>query len=278
MPKFITDYFSSIFNEALADKIFSLTWRVLISLAILIVTVQLVKLFKKFLRKTFKKVKMDDGIAGFLVSLTGVGLYILVGFFVAQSLGVDAASIIALLGSAGVTIGLAIQGSLSNIAGGVLILILKPFKIGDYIIENTHNNEGSVVEIGLIYTKLNTFDNKTVILPNGMLANSSIVNVTHTPYRMIELIFDIAYSADFNLAKDIIDKVIREDEAVLTEKPILIAMDSLDSSSVKVCSRFYVKNENFISARYRIREKVKFALDENHIEIPFTQVVIHEAK
>jgi small conductance mechanosensitive channel len=150
MPKFITDYFSSIFNEALADKIFSLTWRVLISLAILILTVQLVKLFKKFLRKTFKRVKMDDGIAGFLVSLTGVGLYILVGFFVAQSLGVDAASIIALLGSAGVTIGLAIQGSLSNIAGGVLILILKPFKIGDYIIENTHNNEGSVVEIGLI--------------------------------------------------------------------------------------------------------------------------------
>ncbi|MBO4776082.1 MAG: mechanosensitive ion channel [Lachnospiraceae bacterium] len=278
MLDIIKDYFSNIFNEALLNKIFSLTWRVLISLAILIITVRLVKLFKKFLRKAFKNLKLDDGIAGFLVSLIGVGCYILVGFFVAQSLGVDAASIIALLGSAGVTVGLAIQGSLANIAGGVLILILKPFKVGDYIIENTHSNEGTVVEIGLIYTKLNTFDNKTVILPNGTLANSSIVNVTHTPFRMIELIFDIAYSADYNLAKEVIEKIIREDEAVLQEKPVLIAMDSLDSSSVKVCSRFYVKNENFIPTRYRIREKVKFALDENGIEIPFTQVVVHEAK
>ncbi|MCR5848455.1 MAG: mechanosensitive ion channel [Lachnospiraceae bacterium] len=264
-------------NEAMVIKFYSLALRVVFCGAIFIILLQAVKYFKKFLRKTFKRLKVDDGIAGFLTSSIAVGIYILVGFIVAQWLGIDAASIVALLGSAGVTVGLAIQGSLSNIAGGVLILILKPFKVGDYIIENNKMNEGTVTEIGLIYTKLVTLDNKTVILPNGSLANTSIVNVTQTPFRLIDMKFDIAYSADTVLAKNLIREVLENDEAVLKEKPIEVAMESWESSSVKLCSRFYVLNENFRVTKYRVLENVKTSFDKNNIEIPFPQVVVHNA-
>ena len=276
MAEFLKTAFGSAVTETFWLKVYSLAWRVVFSAALAIITIQAVKIIKKALKKAFKKVKVDDGIAGFLTSLICVGIYIVVGFIIAQSMGIDAASIVALLGSAGVTVGLAIQGSLANIAGGVLILILKPFKVGDYIIENSHSNEGTVIEIGLIYTKLNTIDNRTVILPNGTLANSSIVNVTQTPYRMIDLKLDIAYSADLQLAKDTIAKVLEEDKDVLSEKPVVIAMESWEASSIRLCARFYVLNENFLATRFRVRESIKLAFDENNIEIPFTQVVVHK--
>ncbi len=276
MAEFLKTAFGSAVTETFWLKVYSLAWRVVLCAALAIITIQAVKIIKKALKKAFKKVKVDDGIAGFLTSLICVGIYIIVGFIIAQSMGIDAASIVALLGSAGVTVGLAIQGSLANIAGGVLILILKPFKVGDYIIENSHSNEGTVIEIGLIYTKLNTIDNRTVILPNGTLANSSIVNVTQTPYRMIDLKLDIAYSADLQLAKDTIAKVLEEDKDVLSEKPVVIAMESWEASSIRLCARFYVLNENFLATRFRVRESIKLAFDENNIEIPFTQVVVHK--
>jgi len=277
MAEFLKTTFGEIINETFWVKVYSLAWRVVLCAVLAIITIQGVKLFKRFLKKGFKKLKIDDGIAGFLTSLICVGIYILVGFIIAQSMGIDAASIVALLGSAGVTVGLAIQGSLANIAGGVLILILKPFKVGDYIIENSHNNEGTVIEIGLIYTKLNTLDNRTVILPNGTLANSSLVNVTHNPYRMIDMKLDIAYTVDCELAKEVIAKVLEEDKDVLSEKPVVIAMESWEASSIRLCARFYVQNENFVAARYRVRESIKKAFDENNIEIPFTQIVVHKA-
>ena len=276
MAEFLKTAFGSAVTETFWLKVYSLAWRVVLCAALAIITIQAVKIIKKALKKAFKKVKVDDGIAGFLTSLICVGIYIIVGFIIAQSMGIDAASIVALLGSAGVTVGLAIQGSLANIAGGVLILILKPFKVGDYIIENSHSNEGTVIEIGLIYTKLNTIDNRTVILPNGTLANSSIVNVTQTPYRMIDLKLDIAYSADLQLVKDTIAKVLEEDKDVLSEKPVVIAMESWEASSIRLCARFYVLNENFLATRFRVRESIKLAFDENNIEIPFTQVVVHK--
>ncbi|MBP5529949.1 MAG: mechanosensitive ion channel family protein [Lachnospiraceae bacterium] len=276
MAEFLKSAFSTTVSEQFWIKVYSLAWRVVFCAVLAFITVQAVKFFKKFLKKAFKKLKLDDGIAGFLTSLISVALYILVAFIVAQSLGIDAASIVALLGSAGVTVGLAIQGSLANIAGGVLILVLKPFKIGDYIIENSHGNEGTVIEIGLIYTKLNTIDNRTVILPNGTLANSSLVNVTQTPYRMIDMKLDIAYTADCQLAKDVIAKVLEDDKDVLSEKPVVIAMESWEASSIRLCARFYVLNENFLATRFRVRESIKTAFDENNIEIPFTQIVVHK--
>ena len=278
MKEMIDNFLANHIQEEHLLKLTSLAWRVALAVLILILALQGVKLLKKVIRKALKKTKADEGIVGFLTSLVSVLVYIFIGFVVLQYLGVDAASIVAVLGSAGVTIGLAIQGSLSNIAGGVLILILKPFKIGDYIIEDTKMNEGTVTEIGLIYTKLLTLDSKTVVLPNGVLANSSIVNVTQTPYRLIDLKLDIAYSADFNKAKELINEVITSDESVLQEKPIDIMMESWEASSIKISARFYVKNADFRVTKCRVLENIKNSFDANNIEIPFTQVVVHNSK
>ncbi|MBQ4275941.1 MAG: mechanosensitive ion channel [Lachnospiraceae bacterium] len=278
MKEMIDNFLANHIQEEHLLKLTSLAWRVALAVLLLILALQGVKLLKKLIRKALKKTKADEGIVGFLTSLVSVLVYIFIGFVVLQYLGVDAASIVAVLGSAGVTIGLAIQGSLSNIAGGVLILILKPFKIGDYIIEDTKMNEGTVTEIGLIYTKLLTLDSKTVVLPNGVLANSSIVNVTQTPYRLIDLKLDIAYSADFNKAKELINEVITSDESVLQEKPIDIMMESWEASSIKISARFYVKNADFRVTKCRVLENIKNSFDANNIEIPFTQVVVHNSK
>ncbi|MBO7375201.1 MAG: mechanosensitive ion channel [Lachnospiraceae bacterium] len=278
MKEMIDNFLANHIQEEHLLKLTSLAWRVALAVLILILALQGVKLLKKVIRKALKKTKADEGIVGFLTSLVSVLVYIFIGFVVLQYLGVDAASIVAVLGSAGVTIGLAIQGSLSNIAGGVLILILKPFKIGDYIIEDTKMNEGTVTEIGLIYTKLLTLDSKTVVLPNGVLANSSIVNVTQTPYRLIDLKLDVAYTADYNKAKELINEVITSDESILQEKPIDIMMESWEASSIKISARFYVKNADFRVTKCRVLENIKNSFDANNIEIPFTQVVVHNSK
>lgn len=278
MKEMIDNFLANHIQEEHLLKLTSLAWRVVFAVLLLILALQGVKLLKKLIRKALKKTKADEGIVGFLTSLVSVLVYIFIGFVVLQYLGVDAASIVAVLGSAGVTIGLAIQGSLSNIAGGVLILILKPFKIGDYIIEDTKMNEGTVTEIGLIYTKLLTLDSKTVVLPNGILANSSIVNVTQTPYRLIDLKLDVAYTADYNKAKELINEVITSDESVLQEKPIDIMMESWEASSIKISARFYVKNADFRVTKCRVLENIKNSFDANNIEIPFTQVVVHNSK
>ncbi|MCR4696884.1 MAG: mechanosensitive ion channel [Lachnospiraceae bacterium] len=278
MKEMIDNFLANHIQEEHLLKLTSLAWRVVLAVLLLILALQGVKLLKKLIRKALKKTKADEGIVGFLTSLVSVLVYIFIGFVVLQYLGVDAASIVAVLGSAGVTIGLAIQGSLSNIAGGVLILILKPFKIGDYIIEDTKMNEGTVTEIGLIYTKLLTLDSKTVVLPNGVLANSSIVNVTQTPYRLIDLKLDVAYTADYNKAKELINEVITSDESVLQEKPIDIMMESWEASSIKISARFYVKNADFRVTKCRVLENIKNSFDANNIEIPFTQVVVHNSK
>ncbi len=270
-------FFNFFINNEMSSKAVSLLWRVLFATIILILMIQIVKIFKKFLSKTLKKFKVDDDVSNFLISLSSAVIYIVFAFFIAQGLGVDAASIVALLGSLGVTIGLAIQGSLANIAGGVLILLLKPFKIGDYIIEDTNMNEGKVLEIGLIYTKLLTVDCKTVILPNGILANASIVNVTHTPLRMVELFFDVSYDTDIVLAKKLILDVIKNDASVLSEKPIEIVMESWEASSIKLNARFYVNNKDYRNTKCRVLENVKISFDMNNIEIPFPQVVVHES-
>lgn len=262
-------------NEDLLLKANSLLWRVIFSLILIVIALEVVKLIKRFLKKTFKRLKVDDGVAGFLVSIISALLYVIVLFIIAQGFGMDAAGIVAMLGSLGVTIGLAIQGSLSNIAGGVLIMLLKPFKVGDYIIEDTNMNEGTVTEIGLIYTKLQTIDCKTIILPNGTLANASVVNVTDTPLRLIELHLDVAYNTDMVLAKKLIYEVLQNDKTVLQEKPMEVLMESWESSSIKLLVRFYVKNADYRITKSKVLENVKISFDMNNIEIPYNQLVLH---
>ncbi|MBQ7767212.1 MAG: mechanosensitive ion channel family protein [Lachnospiraceae bacterium] len=260
--------------NTLSDGLLNLSGRILFVVATLFIGYWLIKWVKKLIKKALNKFDVEEGTAGFLASVITVMLYIVLGFIVAGTFGVDAASIVAILGSAGVAIGLAIQGSLSNFAGGILIILLKPFKVGDFIIEDNKGNSGTVTEISLFYTKLQTIDERTVVLPNGTLANTSLTNVTKTPNRMLELKFGVAYEADWKGAMGIVADAFKTDEACINATEVEVYLDELASSSIVIGGRCYVKNDSYRFAKQRILEKVLSRFNEEGIEIPYQKMVV----
>lgn len=263
------------YMETLPEKALGLGIRVVFALLVFIIGAEIIKLIRHILKKSLKRANADLGLIQFLDSLIKVFLYIILIFSIASSFGLDATSVVAVLGSAGVAVGLALQGSLSNFAGGVLILLIKPFKVGDYIKEDNKGNEGTVTEISLFYTKLMTLDERIVVLPNGALANNSLTNYTATAYRRLDVNVDISYQADIKKAKDVALKVLREDSAAISDKDMLVFVDDLCDSSVRLTARCYVTNENYWPARGRLLENIKLAYDQNGIEIPYTQVDVY---
>lgn len=269
---------SGLWSSVLAnvlDGALDLGMRILLAVITLVVGTQLIKLLRKIVKKVLTKAEADIGVRQFLDSFLKVALYVVLGFIIAAGFGVDAASIVALLGSAGVAVGLALQGSLSNLAGGVLILVLKPFKVGDYIKEDAAGNEGTVSEIQMFYTKLLTGDNKTIILPNGTLANTSMTNVTLADKRRVDVMVGISYDADIKKAKEVLLSVITSDEEVLQNEDKLVFVDNLGDSAVIMGLRCWVKKENYWSVKFRLTENVKYALDEAGIGIPYPQMDVH---
>ena len=252
--------------------------KVIISLIVFFVGRMVINWVRKIVRKAFERSKADEGVAQFVDSLLKFGLYAILIFSIATNLGVDTASVAAIIASAGVAVGLALQGSLSNFAGGVLILLLKPFTVGDYIIEDNHKNEGTVKEIKLFYTKLTTIDNKTIIIPNGMLANNSLTNVTEKDERRLDLKIGISYEADLRKAKELIRNLIDKEARINQDKEILIFVDELGESAVILGVRAWVKTDDFWDVKWQFFEDVKLAMDEAGIAIPYQQVEIHMKK
>lgn len=263
--------------QELPDRLVRFGVRVLLALVVLFIGIQLIKLIRRIMRKSFERRSVDVGVSRFLDSLVKVTLYILLLFMIASSFGVDATSVVALVGSAGVAIGLAVQGSLSNFAGGVLILLLKPFKVGDYI-RDAAGNEGTVDDVQLFYTRLITPDRHMVVVPNGELANSNILNMSTLNDRRMDIKVGISYEADIRKAKEVLLQVLDEDPGVLQEEEKRVYVDDLADSSVVLGLRCYSANENFWETRWRLMEKVKYALDEAGISIPFPQLDVHVQK
>ena len=263
------------FFGTLSEKALGLGLRILFSVIFFVVGVQLIKLLRRIIKKSMERANAERGAVQFVDSFVKSALYVILVLLIASYFGVDAAGIMALLGSAGVAIGLAVQGSLSNLAGGVLILLLKPFRVGDYIIEGNSGKEGTVTEIQIFYTRLLTPDNQTVILPNGNLANNSLVNVTAQECRRMSIVVGVSYQADLKLAKEVLLQVLEEDEAVLKERDRQVFVDELGSSSVNLGVRCWFKQEDFWQGKWRVTEKCKLALDEAGIEIPFNQLDVH---
>ncbi len=261
--------------EALPNKLLTFGLRVLFSAVVFFIGSKLIKLVRKILKKALDRADAEIGLIQFLDSFAKMSLYILLVFTIATSFGVDAASVVALIGSAGVAIGLALQGSLSNFAGGVLILLLKPFVVGDYIKEDSAGNEGTVAEIQLFYTKLRTGDNKIIVLPNGTLANTSLTNFSSCEYRRLDLVVGISYDADVKKAKAVLEKLLSQEPKCCKDKEMLVYVDSLADSSIKVAIRCWVKNEEYWEVRRRLTEEMKYALDEAGISIPFPQIDVH---
>ena len=237
-----------------------------------------IRWIRKIVRRSFERSGADKGVEQFVDSLLKYGLYALLVFSLISSLGFDTTSVAAVLASGGVAIGLALQGSLSNFAGGVLILLLKPFVVGDYIIEDTNGKEGTVKEIQIFYTKLSTIDNKTIVIPNGMLTNNSITNATAKDERQLDLRVGISYDADIRQAKSVIENLLIKDECIIKNEQINVFVHELADNAVVLGIRAWVKNEEYWETRWRLLEEIKLLLDENGIEIPYPQMPVHMQK
>lgn len=231
-----------------------------------------IKWIRKLVRKMLERSNVDKGVETFVDSLLKFMLYGILLFTIATKFGFDTASVAALIASAGVAVGLAVQGSLSNFAGGILILLLKPFVVGDYIIEDNHGDEGTVKEIQLFYTKLLTVDNRTVVIPNGMLTNNSLTNVTHMDERKLELKVSISYESDLLKAKAVLADLIRKESRIMQDKEHRIFVDELGDDGVILGMRCWVSTEDYWNVRWDMLEEIKLTFDRESIVIPYRQM------
>lgn len=262
------------FLESLPEKALNFGVRALLALIFFVVGVEVIKLIRKIVKKSMNKGKVDVGVIQFTDSFLKAALYIVLIFMIANSMGVDATGAVAVLGSAGVAVGLALQGSLSNLAGGVLILALKPFKVGDYIVDAA-GREGVVTDIHMFYTKLRTADHRVIILPNGALANGSITNVSAEDFRRLDIPVGISYQADIKLARKTLMEVLSKNDYVDKGKEMMVMVDSLGESSVNLIVRGWVPGANYWNGKFSLTEEIKLALDEAGVSIPFPQLDVH---
>lgn len=262
------------FLEQLPERAFHLGLRVVLAGLTFLIGMQLISLLRKGLKNALTRSHVDEAAIHFIDSFVKFGLYFVLILTIASGLGVDAASILAILGSASVAVGLAVQGSLSNFAGGVLLLTLKPFLAGDYI-KDALGNEGTVEAIDVFYTQLITPDNKVVVLPNGTLANGTITNFTRCRERRIDIPVGIAYGEDIDAARAVLLKIIMEDADVIAERDRIVFVDSLGESSVNLNVRCWALQTDYWETKWRLTEQVKKALDEAGISIPFPQMDVH---
>lgn len=246
--------------------------QLLIALVVIWIGSRLIRWIVRIMKKALERSNAEAGVVSFLCSLVRYALYFVLGMIVLSQFGVTTGSVVAVLGSAGLTLGLALQGSLQNFAGGVLILILKPFSVGDYIIVDGSTTEGTVESISIYYTRLLTIDHRMIMVPNGNLSNSSITNVSKMDKRRLDLVVGVSYDTDLALAKKVLKEVVDKEKEVLVEEPIQIFVAELADSSVNLGVRVWVKNSSYWETKWRMTEKIKNSFDSNNISIPFPQL------
>ncbi|MEH6682450.1 MAG: mechanosensitive ion channel domain-containing protein [Sediminicola sp.] len=252
-------------------------WEALPSLAMAIVVffggLWLIKIINKMVHRFFNSKNYDPTLESFLQSFINITLKIILFVLVITQLGVQSSSLIAILGAAGLAIGLALQGSLANFAGGVLLLLFKPFKVGDFI--SAQGVDGTVKEISIFTTKLNTFGNQVAIIPNGQLSNNNIINYNAEDTRRDKINVGIGYGSNIKTAKDILLQICAENENILKEPAPEVYVDELAESSVNLTLRFWAENSVFWGAHFFVMEEIKIRFDKAGIEIPFPQRVLY---
>lgn len=246
--------------------------KLLIVLFFLFIAKRVIKWVKRVLEKSFTRSNLDTGVSKFLLSLTNISLNVFMVIIAINLLGIATGSITALLGSIGVTLGLALQGSLSNLFGGVLILIMQPFKLGDYIIAG--GDEGVVEEVGIFYTKLLTADNRKVVVPNGGLSNQSIVNVTNEEARRLDIKVPIEYSESVSKVKGILWNLIKDEEMVLKMPEPVVVVGDFGDSAVIMEIRVWTSTDDYWSLKWKLLEGIKEEFDKQGIVIPFNQLEV----
>tara|TARA_R110000744_G_scaffold71595_7_gene144354 strand:+ start:1302 stop:2132 length:831 start_codon:yes stop_codon:yes gene_type:complete len=250
--------------------------KLVVALAIIFIGKFVANLVRKGVVKVMRLRGMDEAIISFLSSLLYGMLFVIVLIAAISHLGFNTTSLVAIVGAAGLAIGLALQGSLSNFASGVLLIILKPFKSGDFI--DVAGVSGIVEEIHVFSTKLRTGDNKAVIIPNGKITSSTITNFSTKPERRLDLVIGVSYEADLAVTKALLTKITNEHELIMKEKEIVIGVQELAESSVNFVVRPWVKSGDYWPLHRDLLEKIKVALDDAGIEIPYPQLSLHVRK
>lgn len=242
-------------------------------LLVLIIGFKVINIIEKKLRKPGKFNKIDQTVKTFVVSFTTIALKILLTVIFLSMIGVPMASLITIVGSCAVAIGLALQGGLSNIAGGLMILIFKPFKVGDYI--SAGGFEGTVKYITMFYTVITTIDNKVVQLPNGNLSNNNIINYSANPERRIDIELSVSYDNDIEKVKKSVNKVIDSHELILQDMEKTIRLKKHDESALVFILRVWVKTPDYWNVYFDLMEGIKKEFDKSGIEIPYNQIDVH---
>ncbi len=248
---------------------------VILSFIVCIIGTRLLKLLRRMIQKTLDVRNTDLGVKQFIDQVVKIIGYVVLVIIILGLFGIETSSVAAAIASIGLTAGLALQGSLSNFAGGVLILILKPFVVGDYIVEHTHGNEGTVSEITIFYTKLTTIDNRTVVIPNGTLANSSLTNNTNNPTRILDLTVSISYEDDINRAKETLKNLAMTEEKRVPDTEILVFVRELSDSSIDLGLRYHVRTEHYWDIYWKTLERIHAAFLEQQITIPFQSINVY---
>lgn len=256
--------------EPILDKLVSFGLNVLICLLILVIGLFLISWVLKLVKAAFKRSKIEATAASFLESLISISLKGILLITIILQLGVKESSILALLGTIGLAIGMALQGSLSNFAGGVLILILKPFKVGDYI--EVQGVAGKVEKILVFNSRLTTNDNKTITIPNGTLANSIVTNYTHKAQRRVDITFTVSYDSDINQVRSLLANMLQAHPKILKNPEPFLRLNEQAASSLNFVSRAWVKTEDYWDVYFDLMEESKHILDQAGIEIPYNKL------
>lgn len=259
--------------DKMVDKLIDFGWHLLIAIAIFAVGKVVIRLMRKLVKNILKKSNADEGVVKFVDSLVKFTGYVIVLIIICSEIGIETTSFITLLGTAGLSIGLALQGSLANFAGGVLILLSKPFIIGDYVMIN--GEEGTVTKIDIVYTTLVKADNRVIKCPNGEVANNTIINFTNQDGRRVDVKFSIHYDADIEQAKDIVKQVIENSPYTLKDKQNDVVVMLLDESGVNLETRAWVEPKDYWDAYFYLNEHIKKELEKNDIIIPYNQLEVH---
>ena len=262
------------FIKTASPVVLNALWHIALALVIFFVGRWLIEKFLSRVALLDNKTKIDPGVAKFVRSLVRVALWALLIYFIADFLGVPTASFVALLGSIGVTVGLALQGSLSNFAGGLILMFLHPFKTGDYI-KTASDIEGTVVEIGLFFTTLRMADNKIITIPNGNLSAGNIINYNVLPVRRLSTTVGIAYEADTARAIELLTALVKSRKPLVNPEKALVYVKELGDSSVVLGLHYWVKTADYWDEAWSINQVIKDVLDQNGIAIPFNQLDVH---
>lgn len=264
----------SVALDKLVDFAISGGEKILVAIIVYIVGKFLIKLIKNLMNRLMERKKLDPGVKSFLGSMINIVLTILLIISVIGALGVNTTSFAALLASAGVAIGMALSGQLQNFAGGLIILVFKPYKVGDYIA--CQGTEGTVKEIQILHTILTTTDNKTIFIPNGGLSSGTVINYSRNATRRVDLTFGVEYGTTFEKVEQTLKEIIAADSRILKDPAYIIAMSQLADSSVNIALKVWVKTEDYWGVYFDLNKTVYATFNEKGIGFPFPQLTIHQ--